>query len=315
MKLSHLHTFIAVAEELHFRRAAERLYTQPSAVSTAIQQLETEYGVSLFVRNSRNVELTPAGELLVDKARLAIASINELERSARSLASDEASRLRVATVDEGHAEIGVVANANYSERFPQADLAVDALNYDQLTAVFDDPGIDLVVTTGPAEWFDPSEVLSVPLFSESRMAVLPHDHRLAGEVRLHLEDLMDEPFLKVRGVPDIIHRFFFLADLRDLRRSPDVEVDATQMTNLLNHVSQGRGIFTVTNGNERFFPRPDIVYVPMPDLVPGLVAINRRISDGRPHVLAYIEECTKAVESSLDLIPKAARATPRLKKT
>ena len=310
MKLAQLETFIAVAEELHFRRAAERLYTQPSAVSTAIQQLESEYKTRLFIRNSRNVALTPAGEVLLKKARAAIASIEDLERTARALSTTGSTPLKVAMVDEGHAEIGTLANASYRARFPDSELTVDALNYDNFRGAFDNPAIDLIVTLGPGQWFDSQTVATVPLFTEGRMAVLPSGHGLAARTSIEVADLLDEPFLRYEALLDILDQFFFLSDLRDGERSPDVVVEATQMTNLLNHVSQGKGIFTVTNGNERFFPRPDVAYLPVADLPPGSVEICRRRSDTRPHVLAYIDECINAVNTSLDLIPGAINATP-----
>ena len=68
-ELRELRAFVAVAEELHFGRAAARLHVAQSPLSRTIQKLESEIGVALFVRNRRNVRITPAGELLLDSAR------------------------------------------------------------------------------------------------------------------------------------------------------------------------------------------------------------------------------------------------------
>ena len=122
MKIAQLETFIVVAEELHFRRAAERLYTQPSTVSTQIAQLETEYGTSLFIRNSRNVSLTPAGQTLLRKAKTVLASVNDLELTARSLAADDHHELTIGVIDEGIAELTGVVNQSFALRYPNTEL-------------------------------------------------------------------------------------------------------------------------------------------------------------------------------------------------
>ncbi len=309
MKLAQLETFVVVAEELHFRRAAERLFTQPSTVSTQISQLEAEYGTQLFIRNSRNVELSPAGEALLEKARHVLAGIADLEATARELARRDQVRLSVGMLDEGLAELTDVVANNWRLRFPSAQLAVESLDYDHLLDALDEPRVDVVITVGPKEWFDPARVTVQPLFTEPRLAVLPRRHPLAGQPHLSVEDLLGLPFVWLDGLPPKMREFFFLNNLRDPTRSPDVAIEANHMQNLLSQVAHGRGTFTVTHGNVRFFPRPEIAYVPVPDLEHGTASVVRRVDDTRPHVLAFIEDCVNAVQTSLDLIPTAVDVT------
>ncbi len=309
MKLTQLETFVVVAEELHFRRAADRLHTQPSSVSTQIRQLEAEYGTQLFIRNSRNVELSPAGTQLLEKARHVLAGIADLEATARSLANPDDVDLTIGVMDEGLAELTQVVISDYAARYPGATVSLNSLSYDSLRAAFDDDELDGVVTIGPPAWFDPEIVAAQPLFAEERLCAMPRRHELARRATLTTQDLLDLPFVRYEGLAPELYDFFFLGDRRDPERSPDVMIEVAHMHSMLDKVAQGLGIFTVTHGNVRFYPRPDIAYVPVPDLEPGLVTVATRRSDERPHVVAFIEECVNAVQTSLDLIPTAVDAT------
>jgi len=96
MELRDLETFIVVAEELHFARAAQRLHLVPAAVTQRIQALEASFGVELFRRTSRRVELTGPGLRLVESTREALRAVDELQDLARGLAGEAATRLSVA---------------------------------------------------------------------------------------------------------------------------------------------------------------------------------------------------------------------------
>ncbi len=310
MNLTQLETFVVVAEELHFRRAADRLFTQPSTVSVRISQLETEVGTDLFVRSSRKVQLSPAGEQLLTKARAALGEIADLKLMAKAMAETEPVSVSVGFLDEGLAELSQVAHDAFVARFPNAEAPMEALDYADVQASLVSERVDVVVSVLSEAWFDHAQVVSTPLFEESRSVVLPRNHPLTQFDEVETAQLLDEPFLRVDGLPDEVHDFFMLTPLRTPERSPDVDVTATHMHNLLNHVARGAGVFTVTRANERFYPRPDIVYLPVRDLPSGVVHIVRRADDDRTHVQAYIDECVRAVRTSLHLIPTATDATP-----
>ena len=309
MKIAQLETFVVVAEELHFRRAAERLFTQPSTVSTQIAQLEAEYGTPLFIRNSRNVSLSPAGEVLLEKARITLASVDDLTRTARLLSADGGVALTVGAMDEGIGELATVVDKAYRSRFEKAQLSVEVLAYSSLRQSLVDGVVDVGIVDQADGVFSEAEAQVFPLIAESRIAAFAPDHRLAAMDSIEVDQLLDEPFLVVPGLPDALRNAFTLADRRDLARSPDVVIAASHTHGLLNVIAQGRATALFTAANERFFQRPDIVYVPVVDLDPIVTSIVVRRGELRPHVLAYVEECVRAVRSSLGLIPAAVDVT------
>lgn len=96
MNLRHLRCFIAVAEELHFGRAARRLHVEQSPLSRTIRQLEADLGVTLLERTSRGVRLTPAGQVFLEEARRVLLAFEQAQTKARAVAAGHRGTLRIA---------------------------------------------------------------------------------------------------------------------------------------------------------------------------------------------------------------------------
>ena len=111
MELRHLRYFVAVAEELHFRRAAERLHMSQPPLSQQIRRLEEEVGATLLVRNQRRVELTAAGTAYLARAREILHAVEDAAREARRVQRGEVGRLAVGFV--GSALYSVVPSSAY----------------------------------------------------------------------------------------------------------------------------------------------------------------------------------------------------------
>src|SRR5687768_4355925 len=192
MELRHLRYFVAVAEELHFGRAAVRLHIAQPPLSMQIKQLEGELGFRLFQRTNRKVEITQAGALFLDDVRELLA---ELDRSV-------ASAKRVARGESGWLGIGFVGSATYAvlpaalQRFrkdhPDVELVLrelvtakqaQALREGRIHVGLARPAID-------EEGIDSEVILHEPL-----VAALPDSHRLARKAGIRVEDLAAEPFI------------------------------------------------------------------------------------------------------------------------
>lgn len=193
MELRRIHYFIAVAEECHFGRAAARLRMAQPPLSQQIKQLEAEMGVTLFTRSTRKVELTPAGERFLDRARQIVLSIDD--------AVEEAGR--VADGMLGTLAIGFTGSATYDllpslarvlrAELPgiELDLKGEMLTPDQVSALLDGT-LDLGFLRPPVR--SPDVDVRV-LRREPLIAVLPEAHPLAERTKVKLADLRDEPFI------------------------------------------------------------------------------------------------------------------------
>jgi DNA-binding transcriptional LysR family regulator len=193
MELRRIQYFVAVAEEAHFGRAAERLRMAQPPLSQQIKALEAEMGVVLFHRTTRKVELTPAGERFLDRARAILADVDDAVTEAGQVAAGMVGRIA----------IGFTGSATYDllpslVRVLRADLPGieldihgEMLTPDQVTALTDGT-LDLGLLRPPVR----NTALEVQVLRrEPLIAVLPEHHPLAVHDRVRLADLRDDPFI------------------------------------------------------------------------------------------------------------------------
>lgn len=311
MKITQLETFLVVAEELHFRRAAQRLHAQPSSVSTSIRQLEVEFGVTLFRRDSRNVELTPAGEAFRERAAQILESIEEAKRAAQGAGEDQTFEVTVGIQDEGIAELTSVFLANYRARFPNADVRIRDVSYSETETSLLEGRVDILFGVFINHWFrNPEDIISRVLWTEERLVVAASGGPLGALEHIDLDKILRTPHLHLDNVPDVINDFYFNRAIRDVSQSPDVRIMAENMTAILNGAAFSDAVFTVTDGTRRFYHRPDIAYIPAPELTLGHMAAAIRRHDDRPHITALLEETLRTVDSARGLVPSALPVPP-----
>jgi DNA-binding transcriptional LysR family regulator len=192
MELRQLRTFVAVAEELHFHRAAKRLYLAQPSVSQQIKTLESELGVALFDRNRRGVTLTAAGAALLDEARELLARAEHASAVVRAAGAGERGALRLSLTRSLTGGIAGAIVTAFRERYPdvELDLAVGntMMHVQQLHA----GDIDVGFVRPPLQ--DPA-LEELPLGREPMVCVLPKGHRLTRRSTIRREDLYDEPLV------------------------------------------------------------------------------------------------------------------------
>ncbi|AIC30417.1 LysR family transcriptional regulator protein (plasmid) [Rhizobium etli bv. mimosae str. IE4771] len=266
MDIRSMACFVAVAEELHFHRAAGRLHlTQPS-LSQRIRALEDEIGAELFIRDRRGVALTPAGKAFLDPARRAI----ENARTAREQAL-RAFRGEVGTLKLGFTVIafyGILPQAvqAFRRRYPDVEVELNEMNSPSLESALMTGAIDLAVLHPPLA--NPNLAIH-DLPAEPLVLALPADHPLADLEEIHLADLAGQPLLIAprRIGPSIYDRIIALFHEQGV--TPRIVQEVTPMTTLVGLVSAGAGMGLVTAGISRL-PRPGVAFRPTTPEPPSL---------------------------------------------
>jgi DNA-binding transcriptional LysR family regulator len=243
VELRHLRYFRAVAEELHFGRAAERLHMAQPPLSQQILQLERELGVTLLVRSTRKVELTPAGEAYLKQVVAILDSVDEAGAQAR----------RIAEGVEGHLAIGCVGSATYSllprlvralrDELPGVDVSVrgEMLAPAQIAALLTGE-IDLALLRPPVE--QPG-VLVETVRRDRLLVALPEGHALATRDDLCVSDLRDEEFVAHAGHGRSVMSSILTAMCADAGFVPRIRHEVEETSTLVTLVSAGLGVAIV----------------------------------------------------------------------
>lgn len=246
MELRHLRQFVAVAEEGHITRAAERLGMQQPPLSQRIKAIETELDVQLFRRKARGVELTEAGRVFLDRARATIAQYDGAFEATRSAARGEQGRLCVGVMPTApfHPFVPFVIRA-FRVAFPLVSLTLDeCLRKEALERLRDD---QMDVAFMRAALDDSQNLLVNPLLVEPMVVALPSDHAMArrGGASIAMKDLAGETFIiYARQLGPAFYETTIAACLQ-AGFSPRLGQEAPRITSALSLVAVGLGITLV----------------------------------------------------------------------
>jgi DNA-binding transcriptional LysR family regulator len=192
VELRHLRYFLAVAEELNFSRAAERLHMAQPPLSAAIRQLERELGVDLFTRTTREVMLTDAGRAFLEGARRTLAEADRASEDAKRAGAGELGRLRLAYSWSTRFETLPALGRAFRASHPGVELMGQEMWNARMLPAFQSGSIDLALSLCPEI---AAELELAPIRKERLVALLPESHPLAGEEAIPLSSLADEEFV------------------------------------------------------------------------------------------------------------------------
>ena len=192
IELRHLRYFVAVAEELHFGRAARRLNLAQPPLSQQIRKLEEIVGHQLFLRTSRAVKLTSAGEALLDRARHTLRRIGDDLEEVRSVGRGEVGFLKVGFIGSAMLTRLPGILGGYRRRFPNVNLQLHEFHTSGVIRAILDGALDIgfLRDSGPVDGLH-----LIPLFSEPFIAVVPRRHPLAKRKTLTGAELRNEAFV------------------------------------------------------------------------------------------------------------------------
>ena len=263
--LKHLATFVAVAEELNFHRAAERLTMAQPAVSRIVLELEERLGVRLLERTTRKVRLTESGRYLLEEAQEILGRIDVAENTVRLLASGTKAILRVGyTTITGHS---LVPDITREFRNANPDVRVE-LTYMHSPAQRDkilQDEIDLGFIEGS---FQSSEIESRPIARHRLVALLPPEHPLAAKPALTIDDLAREQLVMGTNAEWPTLRRIVVDAFQTAGQVLNVAQEASSLTGILGLVTAGVGITIFTGmprfcGEQMIAPRPIVTDPPV----------------------------------------------------
>lgn len=234
-----LRAFVAVADRLHFSRAAEDLRVAQPALSQQIRRLEGELGVELLVRTSRSVALTPAGRVLRDRAGALLAQLGrDLEET-----------VRVGRGEEGRLDVGFVSSAlplgpiqlvqSFRERYPLVQVELTEGYTNRLLDLLSRGTLDIAVVRDP----DPRADLTYRVFRVERfVAAVPQAHRFAGRTSIRATELAGDPFVFFPAEAGALATERNLAPVVEDGRVPRVVQLGSSWATLLHLVRAGIGV-------------------------------------------------------------------------
>jgi DNA-binding transcriptional LysR family regulator len=282
LDLRKVRYFVAVAEQLHFGRAAEQLYIAQPVLSRQIRALEDELKVTLFVRDRRTTELTPAGEQLLADAR-------------PLLANADAARRRTGIAVRGRDTFtvgfmpGLIVTAEVralSSRHPELTVDVVRTSWDDQTEVIHDGRVDVSYVRLPV---DPRGLEIRSLLSEPRVVVLPAEHRLAGKQQISITDLAEEHLLQD---PDAVPEWRDIAtELREIGRRRVIPYYRS-VEEKLEHVAAGHGVIVLPLSTATFYTRADVTHVGIEDIAPNHVSLAWDSSRRSPLIGEFVAIAT-----------------------
>jgi DNA-binding transcriptional LysR family regulator len=284
VELRHLRYFLAVAEELHFGRAAAGLNIAQPALSQQIRRLEDELGEMLFRRTTRAVELTAAGVALRPHAVRALAEVSEGSRAAARAARGEIGHLTVGFIETASGALVPAAVRRFRADRPDVGLTLRELGVDAQLEGLRAGTIDLGIVRPP---IDATGLIAEPVAEERLLAAIPATHPLASRQRLSAATLMGERLVAlsrevVPGLHDQVIAFLAMAEV-----PAEITQEATSIQAVLGLVAAELGI-AVLPESVRSLSRDGVSFVSLAGSPVSVVMTVRRRDDRSPLVDAFL---------------------------
>ncbi|GAC1032215.1 LysR substrate-binding domain-containing protein [Pseudomonas sp. No.21] len=258
MDLKQLRYFIAVAEELHFGRAAARLFISQPALSFDIKKLEEQLGVQLLVRTNKSVKLTAPGQVLLDEARSLLQQAEQARRLTLRSAQGALGRLRVGFVSSMLYRGLPAAVRGFEEAHPGMEVVLQEMNSAEQALALQRGQIDIgFIHRGPLA----AGLRSEALLAEPFLCCLPPGHPLAGAERIDLAELRDDPFILFPRPAAPHYHDLIIACCVGAGFSPQIRHEARLWQTIVAMVAQGMGVALLPASLCRAWP--GVVGVPL----------------------------------------------------
>ena len=260
MELRHLRCFVALAEELHFTRAAERLHIEQPPLSRAIKELEDDRGVVLFERNRRGTVLTEAGATFLQDVRRVFAVLKQAQENVRAVAAGLSGSLRIAVSDGAIDPRLSALLARCREEEPEIEIRLSEVPLaDQLRGLRSgDFSIGFAHTADGGD-----DIVTEPLWHDPLVVAVPARHPLLSHKAVPLHQLAIYPLVLCDPQACEGYHRELARLLRPLERPPDVAEHVSSLDMMLTLVGAGYGVGFITETRIAASLRPDVVIRPL----------------------------------------------------
>jgi DNA-binding transcriptional LysR family regulator len=287
-----LRYFVAVAEELHFTRAAERLYVSQPALSKQIRALERQLGVTLLRRDTQGVELTAAGAALLPHARQVLRAWEEAAAAVERVRAAERSTLVVGmSTSPGRGGLLPAIRSRFTAAHPEVTLRLRQVTWDDPTAGLADGDTDVAFVWLPLP--DRERYAWTVVVEEPRLVAMPDGHPLAGREEIGFAELADEPFLALPRSAGRLRDFWLGVEDRD-GRAPRIGAEVASTEETYEALVGGLGVCLVAEGNVPLITLGGVTTRPVTGLGPSRYALAWRREEGRRELVrAYADACRR----------------------
>lgn len=279
MELRQLRYFVAVATDLNFSRAAERMHISQPPLSQQIKQLEEELGVQLFLRSSRNVELTEAGRLFLVEAQETLDRARHAMETARRAAAGDIGTVALATLSTADIVVFPRVIPPFVRRYPGVQLTFSSMSEVEQALALEEGRIHVGFATLPVVL--KGDCVAETIHREAVVAALPVTHRLAARAAIDLEELSDEDWVLPDPQRTPSSHFTVMSMCARSGFTPQAVQFAENVQFMLSLVAAGI-VVAVLPERVRQMPRDRVVMVPVRDIEPrielGLIYSPRRVT-------------------------------------
>ena len=248
----HLWSFLAVAEEGHFGRAAARLGMSQPPLTEQIQVLEQALKIQLFTRGRHGAQLTPAGQAILPAVRKFAGQVGQLELAVREAAAGQSGLLTIGAITSAMLEIVPPFLDRFRALHPGLTIAVREIDSAEAVPALASGDIDLAFARLQGELG--SSLESMTLARDRLVVALPAGHRLAGKARLRMKELADEPFVMFERRLSPVYFDSVIAACRASEFSPRVLHDVRSVAAQVAFVGCGQGVALVPSSTRRLAP-------------------------------------------------------------
>jgi len=287
-----LRYFVTVADELHFTRAAERLFVSQPALSKQVRMLERQLGAPLFERDRQGVSLTQLGAALLPHARRVLAEWDVAWQAAERVKGEQRATLVVGmSTSPGRSGLLPAIRSRFTQAHPEARVNLHQVSWDDATAGLADGTADVAFVWLPLP--GPGRYAWVVVAEEPRLVAMPLTHPLATCEVIDFAELLDEPFLALPQSAGALRDHWLALDARS-GRPPRIGAEIASTDETYEALVDGQGICLLAAGNAPLIALEGVITRPVRGLSPSHLALAWRKGDHRPLIRDYARAAQRA---------------------